>query len=212
MLRRLIALMLIVFAATAPVAVHAGSAADDLIRQLGNLKSFRAQFTQTTFDDSGVAIQTLQGEIAAQKPGKLYWFAKPPFEQQLVSDGNTIWHYDRDLEQVTEKPFSERYGDTPAVILSGNSEALRNDYDITLINANNGKTQLFTLVPHDRRKKMFDSMEVCIEQGAITALTVIDNLQQKTEMKFSGVVANAVIDAALFRFVAPKGVDVIREQ
>lgn len=188
------------------------SAADQLIRQLGDLKSFKAQFSQTTFDDSGSAIQTLSGDIAAEKPGKLYWSAKPPYEQLLVSDGKNIYHYDKDLEQVSEKPFTEQYGDTPAVILSGNSEALRKDYDITLINANDGKTQLFTLVPHDRKKKMFDSMEVRIEQGAITGLTVLDNLAQKTEMQFKSVVANQAVDAKLFQFVIPKGVDVIREQ
>jgi len=210
--RNLITLVCIFFSTTLSLAAHAGSAADDLIRQLGELKSFRAQFTQTTFDESGTSIQVMQGDIAAQKPGKLYWSAKPPFEQQLISDGKTIWHYDRDLEQVTEKPFSERYGDTPAVILSGNSEALRGSYDITLINANEGKTQLFTLVPHDKRGKMFDSMEVRMEQGVITGLTVLDNLQQKTTMVFSGVATNGAIDASLFRFEPPKGVDVIREQ
>jgi outer membrane lipoprotein carrier protein len=188
------------------------SASDQLIKQLGQLKSFRAQFTQTTFDDSGSAIQKLNGDIAAEKPGKLYWSAKPPYEQLLVSDGKTIYHYDKDLEQVSEKPFSDQYGDTPAVILSGNSEALRSDYDITLINANEGKTQLFTLVPHDRKRKMFDSMEVRIEQGSITGLTVLDNLAQKTEMQFKSVVSNQTVDAKLFQFTIPKGVDVIREQ
>lgn len=188
------------------------SAADLLIKQLGQLKSYRAQFSQTTLDDSGSVIQTLDGDIAAEKPGKLYWSAKAPYEQLLVSDGKNIYHYDKDLEQVSEKPFTEQYGDTPAVILSGNSEALRGAYDITLINANDGKTQLFTLVPHDRKKKMFDSMEVRIEQGAITGLTVLDNLLQKTEMRFTDVKANQPIDGKLFQFVIPKGVDVIREQ
>jgi outer membrane lipoprotein carrier protein len=194
------------------VGAEGNSAADLLIKQLGQLKSFRAQFTQTTSDDSGTAIQTLKGDIAAEKPGKLYWSAKPPYEQVLVSDGKTIYHYDKDLEQVSQKPFTEQYGSTPAVILSGNSDALRGDYDITLINANDGKTQLFTLVPHDRKKKMFDSMEVRIEQSAITGLTVLDNLQQKTEMQFADVKTNVSIDGKLFQFVIPKGVDVIREQ
>jgi outer membrane lipoprotein carrier protein len=211
MSRWILALGLSLFACLA-AAADSNSAADQLIRQLGQLKSFKAQFSQTTFDDSGSPIQALSGDIAAEKPGKLYWSAKPPYEQLLVSDGKTIYHYDKDLEQVSEKPFTEQYGDTPAVILSGNSEALRKDYDITLINANDGKTQLFTLVPHDRKKKMFDSMEVRVEQGAITGLTVLDNLAQKTEMQFKSVVSNQGVDAKLFQFVIPKGVDVIREQ
>lgn len=210
MSRWILALGLSLF--TCLVTAETLSAADQLIKQLGQLKSFKAQFSQTTFDDSGSVIQTLSGDIAAEKPGKLYWAAKPPYEQLLVSDGRTIYHYDKDLEQVSEKPFTEQYGDTPAVILSGNVDALRKDYDITLINANEGKTQLFTLVPHDRKKKMFDSMEVRIEQGAITGLTVLDNLAQKTEMQFKSVVANQGVDAKLFQFVIPKGVDVIREQ
>jgi outer membrane lipoprotein carrier protein len=194
------------------VAADEQSAADQLIRQLGQLKSFSARFSQTTYDDNGNAIQILSGEIAAEKPGRLYWSAKPPYEQLLVSDGTNIYHYDKDLEQVSQRQFTEQYGSTPAVILSGNSEALRKDYQITLINANDGKTQLFTLVPHDRRKKMFDSMEVRIEQGAITGLTLLDNLQQKTEMRFDDVKSNQPLKRELFQFVIPKGVDVIREQ
>src|SRR5436853_58053 len=41
-----------------------------------------------------------------------------PFEQTIVADGKTLWLYDADLNQVTQRPQAQALGSTPAAILA----------------------------------------------------------------------------------------------
>jgi len=60
-----------------------------------------------------------RGTLLLQRPGKFRWDYMQPYKQQIVGDGQRLWIYDVDLEQVIVKPMDAALGDTPALLLSG---------------------------------------------------------------------------------------------
>src|SRR6185436_2973127 len=53
---------------------------------------------------------------------KFRWSYDKPYAQLLVGDGQKVWIYDRDLNQVTIRPFDKTLSSTPAALLSGSSD------------------------------------------------------------------------------------------
>lgn len=111
-------------------AVHcmaAGSGAAVLDRFFDGLRSFSADFTQTGTDSQGHPTQPATGRLLVLRPGRFRWEIHPQGEgagQLIVADGQNLWYYDRDLEQVTVKPEKAALSATPAMILSGGPQAL----------------------------------------------------------------------------------------
>ena len=48
--------------------------------------------------------------MALERPGRFRWQTKEPMEQLVVADGQKMWVYDVDLEQVTVKKQEKGLG------------------------------------------------------------------------------------------------------
>ncbi len=69
------------------------------------------------------------GTFSFQRPGKFRWVYETPYEQLIVGDGEKLWVYDRDLNQVIVRKLDRRLGSTPAALLAGDS-ALEKNFDL----------------------------------------------------------------------------------
>ncbi len=120
--RMLQGLALLGLGALTPLAAAAVPAADAvaLLRQwLHDTHGAQADFTQSVVADKGGAPQVSSGRFAFERPGRFRWSYRKPYEQDIVSDGHTIWTYDHDLDQVTISTQSRALGATPAALLAG---------------------------------------------------------------------------------------------
>ena len=55
-------------------------------------------------------------------PGKFRWTYDKPYEQLIVGDGEKLWIYDPDLNQVTCESSTRRSARTPAALLAGDDD------------------------------------------------------------------------------------------
>src|SRR5205085_9079615 len=55
--------------------------------------AFRADFAQRTAVASVGDSDVAKGTVAFRKPGKMRWNYREPDEQQIISDGTTLWIY-----------------------------------------------------------------------------------------------------------------------
>src|SRR3989344_4494623 len=82
----------------------------------------KADFTQTVTsppkDGQTARTKTSSGSFEFQRPGRFKFVYKKPFEQTIVADGQTLWLYDVDLNQVTQRSQSQALGSTPAALLA----------------------------------------------------------------------------------------------
>lgn len=177
--------------------------------QLDALKSMQGQFVQTVSDEKGKVLQTSQGSLAVKRGNRLRWETTAPFAYLIVTDGSTLWRYDRDLEQANKQKFSGELADTPALILSGDMPRIRANYDVSREAGSAG--DYFRLVPK-QKNALFHSLVLQFSGATIAQLILQDNLDQRTEIRFNSVVNNPALPDALFHFDPPKGVDVVNDE
>lgn len=202
-------LLLLFIVATAPAglaAVHDPVASARLERILAPLASLSADFSQTVVDGEGFELQSLEGTMVVARPGKVYWQTRPPLEQLVVSDATTLWLFDKDLEQVTVRPFSEDIANTPAVLLIGKVDKLDETYQVSALIED--KLETFTLVPRDE-SALYQKITLTFSGDAPAGMSLWDSLGQQTIIEFREVVVNGRINQRLFKFKIPKGVDVL---
>ena len=192
----------------APMA-WADDAAERLTERLDPLENYHASFEQRILDGSGQRLQSAHGEMWLSRPGLLRWEVDAPYSQTVVSDGEDVYLYDPDLEQVTVQAMDDRVTHTPALLLSGSATELTASYDV-FYEQQDGD-DVFTLIPTSA-DTLFEELSMVFDQQTLTELWMMDSTGQRTSITFSDITRNGSIDRSLFDFDIPDGTDVIREE
>lgn len=188
-------------------ALYAGTTS--LNKSLASFDGFQASFVQQTFDSQGQSVQSITGHITLQKPDRFFWQSDEPYAQQLVSNGQLIWHYDADLEQVVVQEYAEQLDKAPMLLVLRDASRLADSYRVTQQEAAQGRVR-FVLQAIDSQSPL-SRVELVFAGEQLVELQFVDQLQQKTLVQFAAIVINPVIDAALFDFQLPDGADVLYE-
>jgi outer membrane lipoprotein carrier protein len=170
--------------------------------------SMRAQFKQVVLDNKGAKIQEVEGTMQLQRPNKFRWDYQKPYEQQIVSDGQQVFLYDVDLEQVTVRSLSKTLGFSPAALLAGGGEA---EKSFILKNAVR-KDGLDWVVATPRNKESgFERVLLGFSGQELKQLELYDSFSHVTNIFFDKVEQNPSLKSETFLFTPPKGVDVVGE-
>lgn len=187
---------------------QAGPAETHLKTLLDNYQRFSADFSQIASADRGRRVQESNGRLWVAKPDLFRWEASAPFPQVIVGDGDYIWVHDPDLEQVTRKPAQNSFSSAPALILNGRVEELRAQFDIQYVGGMGEGNALFELTPLTDQNT-FSRIRLFFSDEVISELMLEDTLGQRTTIVFSNQQINPELDAEVFRFALPAGVDLI---
>jgi len=189
----------------------AANAADDALSRvdayLGSLKTLSADFEQVVRDSKGQITSRASGKLTISRPDRFRWDYREPYLQTIVADGRKLWLYDADLDQVTVRALDQGLGSTPAMLLSGSGRA--SDAFSAGPVQQRGELSWYTLLP-GRRGSDFERVSLAFDgKGELAAMELVDKLGQATDIEFRALVRNGKVDEAAFRFVPPKGADVI---
>ncbi len=189
------------------VAVAMDAAAADLVSDyFSGLETFQSEFKQTVVDSSGEQVQSSEGTVWIQKPGRFRWDYRTPYRQLIVADGQRLWTYDEDLEQATVKAVDEALSSTPAMLLSGFrplSEVMTWRQD-----ESEGDERWFTLDPRESDTAV-ETVRIAFENGQLSVIEVTDGFGNHTRIQFLQIRRNQTIDPALFQLQLPDGTDII---
>lgn len=188
--------------------VVAASSAQELTLLLDQLKHFSADFTQVTTDANGNEIQRSTGHLWITKPSKFRSLTNPPMEQVLVSDGELLWYYDPDLEQVTIQKLEQLSKNQPALLLADKIENINDHFLVDYYEDEYAKH--YVLSPKEKDGSV-TSLVLETKQGTVSTIQVYDALRQLTTIEFSAADKNTPIDPAVYHFDIPEGVDVVKE-
>ena len=173
-------------------------------------QTFRADFSQTLLDKNLQVIQKASGSMMFERPGKFRWTYEQPYQQLIVGDGQQVWFYDQDLDQVTVRQLDLALGSTPAALLAG-SNAIERDFDLLEIEAQEGQLEWLEAIPKSR-ESAFELIRLGFSQaGMLREMVLRDSFGQVTWLIFSQTEQNPTLAPDLFQFTPPAGADVISD-
>ncbi|MGA8784133.1 MAG: outer membrane lipoprotein chaperone LolA [Polaromonas sp.] len=209
--------------ATIVIAVFAHSAWADGLESLETfvktVSSGRADFTQVVTspakEGQTARSKTSSGTFEFSRPNRFKFLYKKPFEQSIVADGQTLWLYDMDLNQVTARKQSAALGSTPAALIAAAPDlrALQADFILTAAPEKDG-LQWVVATPKAKDGQL-QAVRVGFRAGeksaGLAALEILDSFGQRSVLSFSKVEVNPKLPTDTFQFKPPKGADVIRQ-
>ncbi len=190
------------------IAAH-GATLDRLRTFIRDTQTARAQFTQTVTDRSGRVKQRADGEFLLERPGKFRWSVAKPYRQLLVGDGERVWIFDEDLNQVIVRRVGDALGATPAALLSGNQDVER-AFEWKELAMADGLDWL-SATPRGN-ETTFAEIRLGFDARGLAALELLDAFGQKSLIRFTQFERNPTLSPDLFRFIPPKGADVIGDK
>ena len=211
-MKRLLTAILIVGSASAAMADGLKS----LESFVKNAQAGNADFTQsvTSPPKSGQEARTKvsSGSFEFQRPGKFRFNYTKPFEQLIVADGKTLWLYDADLNQVTERAQAQVLGSTPAAILTSATDLKALKADFELGNQPDAEGLEWVLASPRQKGGQLKSVRIGFTpEGKLAALDIEDSFGQRSLMQFKGLQTQASLPASTFHFTVPKGADVLKQ-
>lgn len=175
----------------------------------------KAEFSQsvTAPAKNGQAARTKQssGHFEFQRPGKFKFVYAKPFEQTIVADGKTLWLYDADLNQVTQRPQAQALGSTPAAILASAADLKALQADFTLSAAPEQDGLQWVLATPKAKDGQLQSVRVGFAGEQLAALDIVDSFGQRSQIRFSQVQTLNALPASSFQFTPPAGADVVKQ-
>jgi outer membrane lipoprotein carrier protein len=208
------ALLAIILIASCACSALAGGL-ESLENFVKTTKTGRADFTQvvTAPAKDGLAprSKTSSGTFEFSRPNRFKFVYKKPFEQSIVADGQTLWLYDVDLNQVTARKQSQALGSTPAALIAAAPDLLALQADFALADASERDGMQWVQASPKAKDSQVQSMRVGFREGTLAVLEILDSFGQKSTMAFTAFKANAPLDAGNFQFTPPPGTDLVRQ-
>ncbi len=204
---------------------------NDLEDFLANTQGLRAEFVQTTqpaprrdgVQTNSPKTRLLRGSFELARGGQFKFQYKTPFEQLIVSDGQTLWVHDLDLNQVTKRRLSVAtlYAPALAVASARSVNELARLYDLVALPDANGMRWV-RATPRPRGPLEAESfggglggpvalieLGFAGERAQLGQLVTVDLNGQRTTMAFDQVQSNVRFPANQFKFVPPQGAEVL---
>jgi outer membrane lipoprotein carrier protein len=189
-----------------PLSAYAG-ATDKLKNFIASTHSAQANFTQEVRDKNGKRIQSASGTMQFVRPGKFRWVYQKPYEQLIVGDGVKFWLHDVELNQVTVKKIDEALGSSPAALLSGNNEIERGFH--LKDNGTRDNLEWLQATPRAQDTSFEKILMAFNAQSELMVMELQDVFGHTTVLRFSKLKRNPQLSPQLFKFVPPKGADVL---
>lgn len=193
----------------AALALPAHADTVDTLREFAReVKTGKAEFTQTVTSPDGAKKKNSRGSFEFARPERFRFAYAKPFEQTIVSDGRKVYLHDVDLNQVSVRPASAALGATPAALLAGGE--IDKDFTLSSQPAKDGLDWV-QATPKAKDQSSVQQLRVGFRGKQLAALEIVDAFGSRSLLQFSNVVANPKLADDTFRFVPPKGADVIEQ-
>jgi len=201
------------------IAACAGGAWAQALKSLENFmhdaRSGQARFTQKVTapprDGQAAAPKVSSGSFSFERLGRFRFDYEKPFVQTIVADGTTLWLFDADLNQVTERAQAQALGSTPAALLTSRPDLAALGKDFTLSEAPDADGLHWVLALPRAKDGQLASVRIGLDGDRLARLDITDHFGQRSQLTFTDFKLNPSLPPETFRFTPPKGADVLRE-
>ena len=198
-------------AALALPALAQAAALDQFRAFVASTRTARGEFSQRLVKNDGGTARVSNpstGTFEFSRPGKFIWIYKKPYEQHLQADGDKLYIYDKDLNQVTVRKLGNALGSSPAAILFGSND-LEKNFILKDAGARDGMEWL--QATPKAKDTTFDQIGIGLRDGVPAAMELRDSFGQVSLLSFTRFEKNPALPDGQFRFAMPKGADVFEQ-
>lgn len=192
--------------------------------QAGGIEQFKAFIKSTNaakgdFIQRQIKIENGQSKLSNQssgtfsfaRPGKFIWLYQKPYDQLLQADGDKLYLYDKDLNQVTIKSLGTALSSSPAAILFGSND-LEKNFVLKDLGKKDGM-EFFEATPKDK-DSVFATISIGMQDGLPREMDLQDTFKVMTVILLQNIEKNpaSLNKADVFKFTVPKGADVFQAE
>ena len=197
---------------------HADSM-DSLSQFLKSTRSWRADFVQVVTapakEGRPARPKTSSGVFAFIRPSVFRFDYSKPYVQNIVADGQQLWLFDTDLNQVTVRNQALTLGITPAALIASAQDIASLNKEFSLKAAPSEEGLDWVVATPKIKDAGLQSVRIGLRvdagQAVLSQLDIVDAFGNRSQIRFNRVEVNpANLTMANFTFVPPKGVDVVR--
>ncbi len=192
---------------SAPISKELRPVLDRLQRHYHDTESFSAKFSEE-IATVGAPKRMRQGTVSFRKPGRMRWEFEDPEKQTIVSDGETLYSYDPDLNQVVETPLKQALKSSSATAFLLGIGNISRDFKAAFANPP-APTGLVDLILDAKTGGYKIEVGLDPKTYNLMTLTLTDQLGDVTKIEFSDVHDNVELSDSLFAFKVPAGADVV---
>ncbi len=188
-----------------------GAALEQFRQFVAATKSARGEFSQRMVKEEGGKLHTSAasvGNFLFARPGKFIWAYQKPYEQILQADGDKLYIYDKDLNQVTVRTLGNALGSSPAAILFGSND-LEKNFTLSEAGTRDG-IEWLQAIPK-AKDTQFEKIGIGMKDGLPVAMELRDSFGQVSLLSFAKFEKNPSLPSGQFKFVMPKGADVLQQ-
>ncbi len=182
------------------------SARAQLDRFSADVMNLSASFQQQVFDDANHELDAASGTLVLARPNRFRWDYLQPEEQRIIADGDNIWIYDVELEQVSVRPQSFDEQQSPLAVLL-DLGALDQQFNSEDRGVADGSSWM-RLKPKSKDAE-FAHVDLGFREEKLLRMVMVDIVGQRTEIVFQNWTRNTKLAPATFQFSPPAGVDVV---
>ncbi|MCG6908514.1 MAG: outer membrane lipoprotein carrier protein LolA [Deltaproteobacteria bacterium] len=182
----------------------------DEVEKVYTAAGFSANFMQASTVKAMDITDTAAGKLWVKYPGKMRWVYERPEKQIIVSDGEHLWIYRPEDNQVLRGRADAFFGDGKGAGFLSDIRKARKDFDITLENIRFGDHYNLMMIP---RQKTWDlariNLLVSRENYRITQVYTYNAYDDVTRIEFVDLNFDSNLAPSLFEFQIPDNVDIL---
>ncbi|MBY0573876.1 MAG: outer membrane lipoprotein chaperone LolA [Undibacterium sp.] len=178
---------------------------------VANARTAKGDFTQQQVKIVNGVVKlgkTSSGQFKFARPGKFIWTYSKPYEQVLQADGDKLYMYDKDLNQVTIKALGTALASSPAAILFGSVD-LEKNFVLKDGQLKQG-VEWLEAIPK-AKDSQFETIRIGMKDGLPVGMELKDSFGQISTLSMINFEKNPSFGADQFKFVVPQGADVFRQ-
>ncbi len=191
----------------APVSKDLKQVLDHLQRHYHDTNSFTAKFNEE-IAAVGAPKKNRTGTVSFRKPGRMRWEFDDPEKQTIVSDGETLYSFDPDLNQVVETPLKQALKSSSATSFLLGIGNINRDFKAAFAHPAT-PTGLVDLILDAKTGGYKIEVGLDPKSYNLMTLTLTDQLGDVTRIDFSDIHDNVELPDSIFAFKTPAGADVV---
>ncbi len=176
-----------------------------------NVPGFTADFDQESILKAMAVTDTASGRMMVRQPGKMRWEYLVPDPQTIITDGNDLWVYRPEENQVMVGKAPALFGGGKGAGFLSDIKTIRKNFQITLEPSEDLDLFRLKLVPN---RSTVDLMALYLDIAQHTfdliQITTVNVYGDETRIQLKNFDFNAAPSEALFRFEVPPGADVVQ--